>query len=84
METGSDPLVVAAAASVVLSWYQYYVRGNREAGLFVGLWAPTLLSFASYYRQRQMLSQQNWVVRQLEKLSPSGIRESVEKMVRGE
>ena len=34
---GSDLAVGAAAASVVLSLYEYYVRGDREQGTFVGL-----------------------------------------------
>lgn len=45
---GSDPVVAAAGASVLFSWYQYHVRGNKHYGLFTGLWAPTLLAFASY------------------------------------
>lgn len=53
-ETTTDPAVVAAAASVILSWYQFFVRGNREMGLFVGLWPPTILAFASYFNQTRM------------------------------
>lgn len=48
--TGRDPAVIAAVASVLLSWYQFYVRGNKEHGLFIGLWAPTLLSFSNAVR----------------------------------
>lgn len=44
----SDPVVLAAIASVLFSWYQFYVRDDRQYGLFVGLWAPTLLGFADY------------------------------------
>jgi hypothetical protein len=44
----SDPVALAAFASVLFSWYQFYVRKNRQYGLFVGLWAPTLLTFADY------------------------------------
>lgn len=53
-ETTTDPAVIAAGASVVLSWYQFFVRGNREMGLFVGLWPPTVLAFASYFNQTRM------------------------------
>lgn len=49
-----DPLVLAAAASVGLSWYQFFIRGNRELGTFIGLWPPTLLAFASYFNQKRM------------------------------
>ena len=29
--------------SVVGSWYVYFVSGNQDLGIFVGLWAPTLI-----------------------------------------
>lgn len=29
--------------SVVGSLYIYFVTGNKELGIFVGLWAPTLI-----------------------------------------
>ncbi|MFW5919502.1 MAG: hypothetical protein ACOCSF_04800 [Halanaeroarchaeum sp.] len=48
--TGRDPVVVAAAGSVLLAWYQFYIRGNKEAGLFIGLWPPTLLAFSNAVR----------------------------------
>ena len=53
-QTGTDPAVVAAGASVLLSWYYYFVRGERHIGLFVGLWPPTILAFASYFQQTRM------------------------------
>jgi len=48
--TGRDPVVMAAVASVLLSWYQFYVRGNKQHGLFIGLWPPTLLAFSNALR----------------------------------
>lgn len=48
--TGRDPVVMAAAGSVLLAWYQYYIRGNKEHGLFIGLWPPTLLAFSNAVR----------------------------------
>lgn len=48
--TGRDPAIMAAAGSVLLAWFQYYVRGNKEHGLFIGLWAPTLLGFSNAVR----------------------------------
>ena len=48
--TGRDPVIMAAAGSVLLAWYQYYVRGNKEHGLFIGLWPPTLLAFSNAVR----------------------------------
>ena len=48
--TGRDPVLLAAIGSVLLSWYQFYVRGNKEYGLFIGLWPPTLLAFSNAIR----------------------------------
>jgi hypothetical protein len=48
--TGRDPIVIAAGASVLLAWYQYYIRGNKEHGLFIGLWPPTMLAFSNAVR----------------------------------
>lgn len=48
--TGSDPVILAAAGSVLLAWYQFYIRGNKEHGLFIGLWPPTLLAFSNAVR----------------------------------
>lgn len=53
-ETGTDPAVIAAAASVFLAWYEYFVADNKAMGLFVGLWPPTIFAFASYFRQTRM------------------------------
>jgi hypothetical protein len=50
MQTGQDPIILAAAGSVLLAWFQYYVRGNKEHGLFIGLWPPTLLAFSNAIR----------------------------------
>ena len=50
-ETGTDPAVVAAGASILLSWYHFFLRGNRELGVFVAFWPPTILAFASYFEQ---------------------------------
>jgi len=48
--TGRDPAIMAAVGSVLLAWYQYYIRGNKEHGLFIGLWPPTLLAFSNAVR----------------------------------
>lgn len=53
MSTG-DPVATLAAGSVLLSWYQFYVKGDKESGIFVGLWAPTLLAAASYVQQKDI------------------------------
>ncbi len=50
-----DPVATAAAASVLYSWYHFYVRGDKEQGIFVGLWAPTLLAAANYLQQKDVI-----------------------------
>ncbi len=51
-----SPAVIASAASVALSWYHFFLAGNKQTGLFVGLWPPTILAFASYFNQQEMLN----------------------------
>jgi len=46
----SDYLILASAIiSMVLSIYLWF-SGNKEAGLFVGIWVPSLLSLGSYIK----------------------------------
>ncbi|MFC4989834.1 hypothetical protein [Saliphagus infecundisoli] len=52
--SAGDPITAAAAFSVVYSWYNFYVKGDEAAGIFVGLWAPTLLGAASYLQQKEI------------------------------
>lgn len=52
--TALDPMVLAAGASVLLAWATFYGKGDKQQGLFIGLWPPTLLAFASYFRQNEM------------------------------
>ncbi|WP_207589092.1 hypothetical protein [Halomontanus rarus] len=56
-EQAMGPAFLASVASVGLSWYYFFVRGDRQRGLFVGLWPPTILAFASYFNQRKMRQQ---------------------------
>lgn len=53
-KTAIDPIILASGASVLLSWYFYFVQGDRDHGLFVALWPPTLIAFASYFRGARM------------------------------
>jgi hypothetical protein len=55
----SEPVVLAAVASVAFSWYQFYVRENEVHGIFVGLWAPTLLGAASYLKELRIAEKIN-------------------------
>ncbi|RKD97109.1 hypothetical protein [Halopiger aswanensis] len=56
-EQAMGPAFLASAASVALSWYYFFLRGETERGLFVGLWPPTILAFASYFNQRKIRQQ---------------------------
>lgn len=48
------PAVMASAVSVGLSWYYFFLKGDKQRGLFVGLWPPTILAFASYFTNREI------------------------------
>lgn len=50
-----DPVFAAAVGSVLYSWYHFYIKGDTDTGLFVGLWAPTLLTAASYIQQKDVV-----------------------------
>ncbi|ELY62257.1 hypothetical protein C493_00485 [Natronolimnohabitans innermongolicus JCM 12255] len=56
-EEAMGPAFIASAASVGLSLYYFFIRGERELGTFIGLWPPTILAFASYFNQRKMRRQ---------------------------
>ncbi len=73
---GFGPAFFASAASVVLSLYYYFVRGNRRLGTFVGLWPPTILAFAIYLDQREMR-------RRIESITQpeSAIREAIDSVM---
>jgi len=53
--SAGDPVVAAAVGSVLYSWYKFYLDEDAERGLFVGLWAPTLLAAASYLQQKDIV-----------------------------
>lgn len=53
--SAGDPVAIAAAGSVLYSWYKFYVRSDKQGGIFVGLWAPTLLAAASYLQQKDVI-----------------------------
>lgn len=50
-----DPVVAAAVGSVMYSWYNFYIKDDTETAMFVGLWAPTLLSAASFIQQKDVV-----------------------------
>lgn len=68
---------MASAASVVLSLFMFFVARDREMGIFVGLWPPTILAFASYFRQRRMRETMDRA------MAGGGVIDRVEKIVQG-
>ncbi|SIQ98076.1 hypothetical protein SAMN05421858_1013 [Haladaptatus litoreus] len=72
-ESTRDVAILASGVSVLLAWHQFFIRGNRERGLFIGLWPPTILAFASYFNQKRMQQR-------LESLKPSSIIDSLDQM----
>lgn len=79
-QTGADPALIAAGASVLFAWYNFYLRGNRETGLFVGLWPPTILAFASYFKQTQISDKLEYAVGS----DDESLRQSVSRMIQGQ
>lgn len=71
--TGQDPFVLASMASIPLAWYYFFGKGDKERGIFVGLWAPTLMAFGSYVRQTRM--------REMLEHRSSGLVERVQRAV---
>lgn len=53
--SAGDPIAGAAAASVLYAWYKFYVNGDRQGGIFVGLWAPSLLAAANSPQQKDIV-----------------------------
>ena len=54
MFTKADWLILAAAfLSFLFSvslWFGVVMNASKEAGLFVGLWVPSILSAGNYFR----------------------------------
>jgi hypothetical protein len=75
----TDPAVLAAGGSVLLSLYLFYVRGSKEQGIFVGLWAPTIFAFTSYFKQTRMASRLEMATGTAE-----GMRGTVERIIGGQ
>ena len=43
--------LIASMLSVVGSLYLYFGSGDEQLGIFVGLWAPTLILYSQAYEQ---------------------------------
>ena len=77
-EQAMGPAFLAAGASVGLAWYYFFLRGDRERGLFVGLWPPTILAFASYFQQTEMRDKVDHAT------GRSSVMTRIEEIVQGE
>lgn len=53
--SAGDPVATVAGLSVAYAWYKFYVKNDKVDGIFVGLWAPTLLAAASYLQQKDIV-----------------------------
>jgi hypothetical protein len=42
-------MLLSAIASLIYSEFKWF-NGDRETGLFVGLWVPSILAFAIYLK----------------------------------
>jgi hypothetical protein len=52
----------------------FFIRGNQERGIFIGLWPPTFLAFASYFEQARMHNT-------IEHLTGDRLMDRIEKML---
>jgi hypothetical protein len=46
----SDYVVLSSVAVALVTSIYLWFGGQREEGLFVGLWVPSVLAFATYVR----------------------------------
>ncbi len=47
---GSNWIIAAAGISLLLAIYVWFT-GDKQSGLFIGLWVPSLLSLAVYFKK---------------------------------
>lgn len=73
-EPSMDLTLLAAGASVLLALHQYFMKGNHQRGMFIGLWPPTILAFASYFNDKRMEEK-------MESMRPSSIVNSIDEML---
>lgn len=46
-------LVLASSLTSIVIAIYLYAKGHKEAGIFVGLWAPTILGLGSFVHDNQ-------------------------------
>lgn len=50
MNKGTNWIIIAAGISLALAIYVWF-SGNKDAGLFIGLWVPSLIALATYLKK---------------------------------
>lgn len=50
MKKGTSWIIVAAVISLFIAVYMWFA-GNKDAGLFIGLWVPSLFALATYLKK---------------------------------
>lgn len=50
MNKGTNWIIVAAVVSLLVAVYVWFT-GNKDTGLFIGLWVPSLLALATYLKK---------------------------------
>ncbi|HET7323003.1 MAG TPA: hypothetical protein VFJ06_01590 [Halococcus sp.] len=46
--------MVAAGLSTAYALYLFLLKGKKQQGIFVGLWAPTILGLANHMEQTDL------------------------------
>ena len=77
-EAGADIAMLASAASIALSWYAFFVKGNKQLGMFVATWPPTILTLANHFKQREFEQRIKMIP-----TAPAGsnVRETIEELM---
>lgn len=50
MNKGTNWIIAAAGISLVAAVY-VWLTGNKDAGLFIGLWVPSFFALATYLKK---------------------------------
>ena len=50
MNKGTNWIIIAAVISLIVAVYVWFT-GNKDAGLFIGLWVPSLFALATYLKK---------------------------------
>ena len=64
MDTSKSIYLGGTLVSILIS-LSLYLAGRREAGIFVGLWAPTVLNLGQILLEDNTTKQSTWLERLL-------------------